>query len=1043
MLADAEDAEHRPIATAFIEFRDTDAVLEREGPDVLAAAIDELIVAVQDAVHDHKVVFSETDISSNGGKILLIAGAPVSAGDDEERMLRTARAVIDQEFRLPIRIGVNCGRVFTGDFGPPYRRTYSCHGDALNTAARIMGKAQPGQALATEEVLARSRTKFELTPAGSFVLKGKAQPVAAYEIGPVIARETQARYELPLVGREEEMAALLEALASAREGRGRLVELIGEPGIGKSRLVEELRRHAGEIEMIVAVCEQYESSTPYQPFRRVFRSLLGLRENELPARVVQRLRRRVAETAPDLEPWLPLLGLLVDIELPETPEVSRLEDRFRRARLEEAAGELLARLLPEPTLLVFEDVHWIDEASADLLLHLAQQIGNRPWLLIPSRRDVDTGFVAPAIPEASALRPQPLDDRAALRLIESETEEEPLPPHVMATLAERAGGNPLFLAELVRAARSVGVDTLPDSVEALLAVQIDRLQPRVRRVLRYASVLGTSFPQDLLRASLEGHEHGLDDGVWDSLGNFIQRDRSGIASFRHALVRDAAYEGLPFKRRQELHRQVGAAIERLSGPDPETEAEVLSLHFFNAHEFDKAWRYSKAAGDRARSAYAPAEARDFFRRALAAGRLLDVPGTELAAVQEAIGDASHRLGAAAEAMNAYRAARRHLGDDSLNAARLLLAEAKMLTDLGRSSQSLRSLSRGLKVLAGSSGPEAEAMRARLLIWYASTRAYQGRYREALPLCVEAMAAAERLGDLAAVAQGSMIRDIISLEGGIGDDDSYGKRALALYEKLGDLPLQAHALVNIGVRAYWSGDWSGAVRLFEQARELFRTIGDTFGLAESTYNIGEILSDQGRLEEAEARLREASRLFRSTESDRPPIATSELGRILYRSGRYEDGLAMLEEAKREFVSIGADSGWAREVDVRIAECWMLMGDGERAAEHVDAAIAEVQRKGPAMAVRIPRLLRIRGCALLIQGDHEEARVSLEQSIEGSRRDGEPYELALALHGLEHVERVTGSDKTDELTQERLDILNRLGIEAAPGLPDILKVVARGT
>ncbi len=446
------------------------------------------------------------------------------------------------------------------------------------------------------------------------------------------------------------------------------------------------------------------------------------------------------------------------------------------------------------------------------------------------------------------------------------------------------------------------------------------------------------------RPRCEGHEHGLDDGVWERLGDFVQRDRSGIASFRHALVRDAAYEGLPFKRRQESsttgRRRRSSAFP---GPTPDEQAEVLSLHFFNAHDFDKAWRYSQAAGDRARSAYAPAEARDFFRRALAAGRLLHVPGTELAAVQEAIGDASHRLGAAAEAMSAYRAARRHLSDDSLNAARLLLAEAKMLTDLGRSSQSLRSLSRGLKLLAGSSGPEADAIWARLLIEYASTRVQQGRYREALPLCVEAMAAAERLGDLAAVAQGSMIRDIISFEGGIGDDDSYGKRALALYEQLGDLPLQAHALVNIGVRAYWSGDWSGAVRLFEQARELFRTIGDTFGLAESTYNIGEILSDQGRLEEAEARLREASRLFRSTESDRPPIARSELGRILYRSGRYEDGLAMLEEAKREFVSIGADSGWAREVDVRIAECWMLMGDGERAAELVDAAIAEVQRK----------------------------------------------------------------------------------------------------
>ncbi len=435
------------------------------------------------------------------------------------------------------------------------------------------------------------------------------------------------------------------------------------------------------------------------------RSLLGLRDDELPARVAQRLRRRVEELAPELVPWLPLLGVLVDVELPETPEVARLEDRFRRTRLEEAAGELLVRLLPEPTLLVFEDVHWMDEASADLLLHLARQIGSRPWLLIPSRRDVDTGFVAPDIPEASALRPKPLDTQAALTLIESETEEEPLSPHVMAALAERAGGNPLFLAELVSAARSMGVDALPDSVEALLAVQIDRLEPRDRRVLRYAAVLGTTFPQDLLRASLEGQEHGLDEGVWDRLADFVQRDRSGIARFRHALVRDAAYEGLPFRRRVELHGRVGETIERLAGPDPTAEAEVLSLHFFSAHQYERAWRYSRAAGDGARAAYANVEARDFYRRALASGRHVHgLPPAELAAVDEALGNAYDNIGESNEAIAAFRQARSRLKGDPVAAARLLRKEAEMLLELGRYVQTLQRVSRGLTRARGVRGP---------------------------------------------------------------------------------------------------------------------------------------------------------------------------------------------------------------------------------------------------------------------------------------------------------------------------------------------------
>jgi class 3 adenylate cyclase/tetratricopeptide (TPR) repeat protein len=1027
LLADAEDAEHRPIATAFIEFKDTDSMLEREGPDELAGALDELVGFVQDAVHDHKVVFSETDISSNGGKILLLAGAPTSTGDDEERMLRTARAVIEQRFRLPIRIGVNRGRAFAGDFGPPYRRTYSCKGDALNTAARIMGKAEAGQALATEEVLARSRTKFELRPVGPFALKGKAEPVAAFEVGPVIGREAHERHELPLVGRERELAALLEALESARGGHGRIVELIGEPGIGKSRLVEELRNQAGDVATVVAVCEQYESSTPYHPLKSLLRALLGIRNDELPARASHRLRRRVEQLAPDLLRWLPLLGPLVDVELPETEEVARLEDRFRRAKLNEAAAELLAGLLPGPTLLVFEDVHWMDEASADLLTHLARQVGGRPWVLIPSRRDVDTGFVAPEIPEASALRLEPLDERAALALIEAETEAEPLPPHVVATLSERAAGNPLFLAELVSAARSVGVDALPDSIEALLAVQIDRLPPRDRTVLRYASVLGSSFQQDLLRASLEGQDGALDDGVWERLADFVQRDRSGVAQFRHALVRDAAYEGLPFKRRQELHGRVGETIERLSEPDPDDQAEVLSFHFFNAQRFGEAWHYSRAAGERAQAVYANAEAATFYRRALEASRKAEgVPAPEIAAAWEALGDVSDRIGAFDDAARALREARRRLRGNALAQARLLRREAEIAERSGRYVQALRLLGRGLRSLDSLDGSGAARERAQLSVWYGFGRFRQGRHRDAIPWCEQAIREAEAARDREALAWAYMVLDAVHIELGSKTGDRYGELALAIYKELGNLGRQATITMNLGNQAYYEGDWRGALAFLEQARDLFGRTGDTASRADATFNIGEILSHQGRLDEAEHLLRDAGRVWKAA-GDRVGVAlaTSERGRVAYRSGRWDEGLALLVDARGEFEAVAA-AAEVRETDVRIAECLSLQGRPEEALRSIEEAIAQTQVDGEVAAIRMPRLRRLQGSALAAAGRMADARAALEECVRVGSSGGSDFDVAIALRELAHLD---GGESIRTAERQSRTILERLGVVSA--------------
>ncbi|MEO6822342.1 MAG: adenylate/guanylate cyclase domain-containing protein, partial [Candidatus Nanopelagicales bacterium] len=338
LLASPGEAEHRQIAVGFVQFSGTDAVLEQQGPDALAAALDQVIRNVQDAAARHDITFFETDIDRDGGKIMLTAGAPRSSDHNEERLLRAARMVLDRIGVLSLRVGLNCGPVFAGDFGPPFRRTFSVKGDAVNLAARVMAKAAPGQLLATSAVVGRSRTLFHSDALPPFLVKGKARAVQALSIGPQQQGErSDPTGRVPLVGREAEMSLLRTALAASVEGRGQVVQIVGEPGIGKSRLVDELRddTEPTPTAFLLTACDEYESTTAYFPFRSLLRDVLGLAHGTGTEEVVPVLVAKVEDTSPELLPWLPLVTDVLDVELPVTAETAALDRKFHKAKLEE------------------------------------------------------------------------------------------------------------------------------------------------------------------------------------------------------------------------------------------------------------------------------------------------------------------------------------------------------------------------------------------------------------------------------------------------------------------------------------------------------------------------------------------------------------------------------------------------------------------------------------------------------------------------------------------------------------------------------------
>jgi class 3 adenylate cyclase/tetratricopeptide (TPR) repeat protein len=1036
LLAGDPESEHRRVTVGFLRFEGTDELIEGKGAGPASAALHDLVTRVQRAVDRRGVSFLGSDIDRNGGKLILAAGAPHSSERDEERLLLALHEIASGEGALDLRIGANRGRVFAGDIGPPYRRTYTVMGDAVNLAARLMSAAGPGEILVTGDVPAASQTAFTLESVKPFAVKGKAAPVEAFRLGPpeiegAEARE-EARDELPFVGREQEMAVLSEALDSARLGRGRVVELVGDAGIGKSRLAGELRDRAEDATVLAATCQLYESATPYFPFRRPLLRLLGI-PGDIPEEEAGReLEAAVASADRNLVPWIPLIGIAAGIEVRPTPETEQLAEEFRRARLEGAVQDLLSAVVNGPMVLTVEDAHWMDEASTDLLGSLVRAAPGSPWLICVTRRDEDTGFVAPEGTHVQTLRPEPLGAGAAASLVHAATEESPLSPHEIEALTDRAGGNPLFLRELVAAARAgQSVEALPGSVEAAVTARIDQLSPDDRTLLRRLAVLGETFSEALLPAVTA--EDMMSPDARGRLQEFVTSGPGQELRFRHALIRDAAYEGLPYRIRRELHARVGEAIERASYPDLDEHAEVLALHYFAAGRYDAAWLHSRLAGRRASELYANVDAASSFERSLEAVRHVDdVPDEMKAELHEALGDVRERLGEYERAAGAYRAARRLLAGDPVAEARLMLKQGWIRDRSGRFTEALRWIGRGLREMADVGGEAAAKQRAQLTVSYAAVRQAQGRHREAIRWCRRTIEEAQAAGERDALAHAYYLLDWALVDIGKADEAVYSEPALAIYEELGDLAGQTTVLNNMAGFAYLVGDWTEALERYRRARQASLKAGDSVNAAVPAAGIAEILLEQGHLPEAEELLNEALRVWRAAGHWWGiSYASLNLGRVAARAGDLKRAEGLLREAREGFDRGGA-AGFTSEVDARIAELQILQVRGEETMELLDQLAKDEGAEGGS-ATHGPLLYRLRGYALAQAGRSDEASQAFEESLRLGRARGAGHEVAATLAAIVDLARQEGREPPAGSETEVREICERLGIDSIPRSP----------
>ena len=486
-------------------------------------------------------------------------------------------------------------------------------GEAPNVAARVQAAAEPGTVLITASVQRQTAGLFVVEDKGAHDLKGVTAPVALYRVVRASGggRRGGARALTPLVGREDELALLTRRWSRALEGEGQFVQIVGEPGIGKSRLIEEFRAKLAETPhtWVEWAASQLLQNTPLHPLAEWGRLRFGGADATDEGRLAD-LENTLRLVGLDPDEYAPLIAPLVDIPLPEERSAKFAPEELRRRQLAAVTAWYFAGARTQPAVLVFEDLHWADPTSLDLMRSLVERGAQAPLLIVATTR--------PEFRPPWAMRSHhgvvslaPLDRAQVRRMVGEIASRHALSDEMIDGVGERTGGVPLFVEEVTRLLleRNVqgGAQAIPPTLQQSLAARLDRLG-EAREVAQIGAVLGRDFSYRLL-SDVSSTAAGFDElRLQAALDRLMEADLlfvdgappTAAYRFKHALIQDAAYESLLKSRRQALHRRAAEALR-----DANAEPEAIAHHFTEAGLDDLAIEWWGKAGDQAlrRSAF--------------------------------------------------------------------------------------------------------------------------------------------------------------------------------------------------------------------------------------------------------------------------------------------------------------------------------------------------------------------------------------------------------------------------------------------------------
>lgn len=598
-----------------------------------------------------------------GDGVLAFFGAPIAHEDDPVRAVNAALDILasigdyarelaakKQVESFQMRVGLNTGLVVVGNIGSDLHVEYLAVGDTVNLAARMQSAADPNTILVSQNTARWAKHAFNLESKGEIEIKGKTKPVPVFRVVGRKAIPESARgiegLNSPLVGRERELKMLKACMDELSKGKGQLVSVMGEAGLGKSRLVAELRKWVAAerpLQWNEGRALSYQTTTPYAPLIDLFTKLFGLQPEETDAEKYDSVKAGIERiVGRDAQGNAPLLATLLGIKFEgeDLERVKYLEPPQLRERIFAAVVNFFEQMASkQPLVLVFEDLHWADSNSLELIARLYALTDRAPVMILAlfrpqtqeahwqlhetAQRDYAHRYTTIAL--------EPLDESSARQLVGNLLEIEDLPDKVRALILKKAEGNPFFVEEVIRslldaqlvvrvnshwrATREIESIQLPDTLAGVISARLDRLDDHSKKVAQAAAVIGREFQYDILSDVYDGKDQ-LQASLTSLQRRELVREKSRLPSllylFKHALTQETAYASLLLSKRRELHKRIADCLEQIE-PDRVNE---IALHYLKAEDQVTALPYLVQSGERAAHAYSTPEAIGYFTQSI-------------------------------------------------------------------------------------------------------------------------------------------------------------------------------------------------------------------------------------------------------------------------------------------------------------------------------------------------------------------------------------------------------------------------------------------
>jgi class 3 adenylate cyclase/predicted ATPase len=619
--------ERRHLTVMICDLVGSTALSARLDPEDMSAVID----AFQAACARITLGFDGFLADFRGDGILAYFGYPRAHEDDAERTVRAAldiagavaRLNTPAEEPLSVRIGIATGLVVVGGLGEGALREHAVIGDTPGLAARLQALAEPGTVVVAASTRRLLGDRFLLRDLGFHEVKGITEPIAAWAVDGVSA--SQSRFQAihatgltDLIGREDELAFLLERQRLAWKGIGQIVLISGEPGIGKSRLVTALEmRIANESHTLLRYqCSPYHTNSPLFPFIAQLEGALGFRTDDSSEKRLDKLEAYLGITAPHVRDAAPPIAALLSIPFGDRyPKLAPNPAQQRRRTFAALLDHFESLAHQKPILLLFEDVQWADAASLELVDLTVERVRQVPVLaLFTVRPEFEPRWVG--LPNVSTLMLGRLNRNNVESIVTQVTGGFSLPTEVMSQILAKTDGNPLFVEELTKTVLEAGILVkeaggyrlegplpplaIPTTLQDSLMARLDRLAP-VKEIGQIGAAIGREFSYSMMREVVGRDEPSLKDALakLEQAELVFRRGEppEAVYSFKHALVRDAAYESLLKSRRQQLHGQIARKMEEKFPDIVVSQPEIVAHHFAEAGLFEPAVGYWLKAGN--------------------------------------------------------------------------------------------------------------------------------------------------------------------------------------------------------------------------------------------------------------------------------------------------------------------------------------------------------------------------------------------------------------------------------------------------------------